>query len=229
MQAKLLDRKKAVELRKMGYSYNEIRKKVVVSKSSLSLWLRSVGLTKKQEIQFTERKREAQKKAVAAWRQIRIDKTRRIKEKARSEIKKLSERERWLIGTALYWAEGAKEHERSTLIKFSNSDPGMIVFFREWLLDFLPVSPADLIYELQIHHKSPSITSAIHFWSKLLHIDISELRVTFKKHNPSPKRKNIGVNYRGLIRLVVRRSVDMNRKIAGWSEGICDLTNIIGE
>jgi len=36
MRAKLIDRQKAIEFRKLGYSYSEILKKLKVSKSSLS-------------------------------------------------------------------------------------------------------------------------------------------------------------------------------------------------
>ena len=45
--AKVSEKKKAIELRKQGLSYSEIRKIVTVAKSTLSLWLRSVGLAKR--------------------------------------------------------------------------------------------------------------------------------------------------------------------------------------
>ncbi len=43
------ERKKAIQLRKKGLSYSKILKQVPVAKSTLSLWLRSVGLTKRQK------------------------------------------------------------------------------------------------------------------------------------------------------------------------------------
>lgn len=226
---KLHDRKAAIELRKSGLSYNEIRAKIPVSKSSLSLWLRSVGLAKRHARRITDKQRESQKKGVAAWRQKRIDKTERIKKEAMSQITSLSKKERWLIGIALYWAEGSKERGRSTRVIFSNSDPNMIIFFREWILDFLEVDPGDIVYALSIHEKSPGIAHAIRFWCTLLRIEPHELRLHLKRHNPSPKRKNIGVNYKGLIRLAINKSVDMNRKIAGWVDGIVARQEIIGE
>src|SRR3989338_2589398 len=46
--ARFKDREEAIRLRKSGNSYKTIRTLLQVSKSSLSLWLRDVQLTKKQ-------------------------------------------------------------------------------------------------------------------------------------------------------------------------------------
>lgn len=227
---KIKERNKAIELRKLGKSYSEIRSQVPVSKSTLSLWLRSVGLAQRHIRRLSEKQRATQKRAVEVWHQMRIEKTKLIKEKAKNEIKELTRKERWLIGIALYWAEGNKERgQNGTRIIFSNSDPNMILYFREWLHDFLDVTPEDITYTLYIHQKSENIASAIKFWTDLLEIDLHAIKICLKKHNPSPKRKNIGVHYVGLMRLSIRKSTDLTRKIAGWIDGIISKTNIIGE
>jgi len=47
---------KAIKLRKKGLSYGEIKRKVPVAKSTLSLWLKTVPLTPKQrEYLYTKR------------------------------------------------------------------------------------------------------------------------------------------------------------------------------
>ncbi len=46
---KLKEKKKARKLRKKGKSYSEILKKVKVSKSTLSVWLRDIKLTAEQK------------------------------------------------------------------------------------------------------------------------------------------------------------------------------------
>lgn len=227
--SKIFEKKKAIGLRKQGLSYNEIRQRVIVAKSTLSLWLRSVGMAKRHIRRITEKQRRTQKLAVEKWHSIKVEKTLRIKKEAQSEIKFLSKKERWLIGIALYWAEGAKEHEHSARVQFSNSDPHMIVLFKKWTIDFLKIKPADILYSLYIHEKSKNISDAIGFWSDFLAIEPYELSVVFKKHNPSPKRKNIGVKYRGLVRLTIRKSTDLNRKISGWIDGIITVNRIFGE
>lgn len=55
MIQKIEEKKKAIELRKQGLSYREILEQIPVAKSSLSLWLRSVGLSKKQKQRLTEK------------------------------------------------------------------------------------------------------------------------------------------------------------------------------
>jgi len=63
MISKIKEKRKSIELRKKGLSYNEILKVVPVAKSTLSVWLRGVGLAKKYEQKFTEKRQQAQIKA----------------------------------------------------------------------------------------------------------------------------------------------------------------------
>src|SRR5207247_3622548 len=48
IMAKPVERERAIELRRHGLSYREIRAQVPVAKSTLSLWLRQVGLANAQ-------------------------------------------------------------------------------------------------------------------------------------------------------------------------------------
>ena len=217
---KLIEKQMAIELRNMGFSYNEIRTELKVSKSTLSLWLRSIGLVRFHAKRLIEKQRASQQKAVEKWHKFRVDRTLQIKQAAAADVGSLSARERWLMGVALYWAEGTKEHQKVVPVIFSNSDPDMVSFFRQWIIDFLGVTSGDLKFELFIHQQSKQIDHAIKFWTSLLNIHQSQLVVRFKRHNPSPKRKNINAYYVGLIKIIVRRSTDLNRKIDGWIDGI---------
>src|SRR3989344_1851838 len=109
MQAGFRD--KAIELRRQGLSYSEVLKQVPVAKSTLSLWLQDVGLSKKQKQRLTEKKRQSALRGALSRKNWRIKSSKEIIEKAEREIGRLSERELWLIGIALYWAEGSKEKE----------------------------------------------------------------------------------------------------------------------
>ena len=53
---KTLLKERAIKLRREGLSYSEILQKIPVAKSTLSLWLRSIGLSKKQVQRLTEKK-----------------------------------------------------------------------------------------------------------------------------------------------------------------------------
>lgn len=175
---------------------------------------------------LTEKQRVAQRKAVAVIKARKIIKVEEIKKSAMADVNSLSDKERWLMGICLYWAEGSKEKDSGVRVQFSNSDPDMIIFFREWIFDFLHVDPMDLIYTLYIHKNSPNIAFAIDYWSKRLSIEPHSISLFYKKENSHPKRKNIGVKYRGLVRLVVRRSIDMNRRISGWIGGIIAASHV---
>ena len=106
---------KAINLRREGLSYSEILKKIPVAKSTLSLWLRSVNLTKRQNQRLTEKKLLAIKKGGQSRKNWRLLNTQQIKEQAfleaKKKIKKIDARDLWLMGIMLYWAEGSKEKE----------------------------------------------------------------------------------------------------------------------
>ncbi len=224
MVTKFKEREKAISLRKRGLSYSEILQQVPVAKSSLSLWLHSVGLSKRQKQRLTEKKLASMRRGWIKLHVMRLKRWERIKKEARQEVKDLFRKERWIIGVMLYWAEGAKEKEYSggsTDIKFSNSDPRMIKIFRSWLDEFFKISKEKMHYELYIHEKA-DLKTAKRFWSNALNVPMEQFRIYFKQHNPKPHRRNIGNNYHGLVRLYVSGSVDIVRKISGWIEGIND-------
>jgi len=59
------EQKRAIGFRKKGLTYNEILKRVPVAKSTLSLWLREVGLAKRQRQRLTEKRKAAQLRGTA--------------------------------------------------------------------------------------------------------------------------------------------------------------------
>ena len=214
-------KEKAINLRKQGFSYSEILEQIPVAKSTLSSWLTSVNLSKKQEQRLTEKKLASIKIGARRMHELRMERWNKLKNDGEKEIKKLTRNEKWLIGISLYWAEGSKEKEvgSATGIKFSNSDPAMILLFKNWLKDFLKITDDKIKYELYIHEKA-DWKKASQFWSSKLKTPQKDIRVYFKPHNSNPKRKNIDENYKGLIRINVLGSIPLARKISGWTEGI---------
>ena len=212
-------KEKAIKLRRNGYSYSEILKEVPIAKSTLSLWLRSVNLAKKQKQKITQKRIAGALKGAQARKNQKIATTKKIKDKAKKEIKNINKKDLWLIGIALYWAEGAKEHQTGTGISFSNSDDRMILLFLKWLKDIFKIKHSELIYELYIHETANIKQSQI-YWSKKLSITINQLRVYLKKNKIKTIRNNIGNDYHGLVRIKVKKSSNLNRKITGWIEGI---------
>lgn len=223
------EREKAIKLRKRGFSYSEILKEIPVAKSTLSLWLRSVGLAKRVKQRLTKKKILGQQKGAQAKRAQRIHLTKEIKDKARNEIRRLSERELWLIGTALYWAEGTKQKETnpSQKVRFSNSDPLMIKVFFRWLRKTCKIPLKNIDFEIYIHETADT-EKAKKYWSRVLCLSEEKFqKIRLKKHKINTKRKNIGENYHGLLSIMVRKSTNFNRKITGWIEGIYKYSGIV--
>lgn len=126
----------------------------------------------------------------------------------------------------LYWAEGAKEKEggRPTGIKFSNSDPRMIKLFLKWLQEICEIPENSIKYELYIHVNSRARIDLVKkFWAKQLNIGQDSLQsVYYKKHKILTNRKKVSADYFGLLMVKVCKSTNLNRKVAGWIQGICD-------
>ncbi len=217
-------KEKAIKLRKKGFSYSEILKEVLVAKSTLSLWLRSVGLAKRQKQRLTEKRLKAILKGARKKRNYRVLVTKQIKREAKKEIGRLSKRELWLMGIALYWAEGAKQRPNDTSagVFLGNSDPEIIKIFLKWLCEIVKIDPGDIEIRLHIHETGDEL-KAKRYWSKITGIPVSKFAKTiFKKHNIKTNRKFDNSKYYGLLRVVVKKSTNFNRKISGWIEGICE-------
>jgi hypothetical protein len=227
MKSNLL-KKKVIILRKQGLLYREIMKEIPVAKATITRWLHEAGLANYQTQEITDKRRAAMQRGHEATRQKRILKTQKIMNEAGDEIHRISQREFWLMGVMLYWAEGSKEKEYDPGcgIKFNNTDPTMIRFFLEWLRVIFDKTLKDITIDIYIHdiqrHRTKEI---IDFWTETIRCPKNYLQhVYYKKGNPKTLRKNTGENYHGTIRINVKASSTLNRRIAGWTQGVVKST-----
>lgn len=229
MTQKINIKQEAINLRKKGFSYNEILKKIPVAKSTLSLWLRDVGLSKQQKQQLTEKKLAASLKGARIRHEQKVALTTKITNKAKQEIEKISKHELFLICIALYWAEGSKEKKQACNIKFSNSDPRMIKLFLKWITTGCKVTQQNIFIEIYLHKTAiKRKNEIIQYWRKITKIPQNQFYpIRWKKHNPKTNRINVDNTYFGMIRIIVKKSSSFNRQIAGWIEGICQKCGII--
>lgn len=213
-------RDRARELRLQGWTYDRIQVELGCSKSSISLWVRDLPKPERRP----RTREEASAIAKRGWEatlRLREEDRQRTKQRAMSEVGTLTDRELFMIGVGLYWAEGSKSkpYSRRERITFVNSDPDMITVFLAWL-DLLNVDPVSLRFALHIH-ESADVATAEKFWAHHVGIDTADLmKTTLKKHNPRTNRKNTDDNYRGCLRVDVRNGADLYRRIEGWWYGI---------
>ena len=203
--------KKAIKLRKKGFSYSEIKKQVNVAKSSLSLWLKHIKLKPEhrarlytKHIQFLNLGSQSQRERRA--REIEL-----IHKEARNEIIYPVPRESLrMMGAMLYWAEGRKI---SGGMELTNSDPLLILFFVRWLEEIFDISSKGLRMRLNIYPQQDEVKIK-KFWSELTGIPLDNFRKSFiKPPNKFFKKNNL---YYGTARIEVPKSSDKKHRLYGW-------------
>jgi len=209
----------ARELRSQGMDYEEIAAALGVAKSSVSLWVRD--LPTPARLSYAEcRKRSAEGAARywAAERPAREATRTAAREAAAAEIGELTDREILIAGAIAYWCEGTKSkpHRPDARVIFTNSDPALIQFFLRFL-DVIGTPRTDLAFRVFIH-ESADPESAQRFWLEVTGASPGQFRTpALKRHNPKTVRKNVGENYHGCLRIDVRRSASLYRRIEGWA------------
>ncbi|WP_371670945.1 hypothetical protein OG985_26985 [Streptomyces sp. NBC_00289] len=214
-------RDRARELRLQGWTYDRIQTELGCSKSSISLWVRD--LPKPERRDPTEQAKLAARKRWDHELAVRDEERQRIKKTAAQKVGTMSDRELFLLGVGLYWAEGTKDkpYDRRENVTFVNSDPGMIEVFLAWL-DLLEVERERLRYAVMIHENA-DVTGAEQYWADLVGADRSRFhKTTLKKHNPKTARKNTGDSYRGCLVIKVLKGSDLYRRIEGSWCGIVE-------
>ena len=215
-------RARARELREQGLDYDRIAAKLGVAKSSVSLWVRD--LPRPERLSYEEcRKRGAEgvRRYWAKERPIREAQREAVRAAAASQIGALTDREILIAGAIAYWCEGAKNkpHMRQDRVIFTNSDPALIRFFMRFL-EVAGISPDRLIYRVHIH-ESADVEAAQEYWLRVTGAKPDQFRRTaLKRHNPVTVRKNVGDTYHGCLRVDVRTSADLYRRIEGWTGAI---------
>lgn len=128
-------------------------------------------------------------------------------------------REILIAGALAYWCEGSKTkayRRSSDRVIFMNSDPGLIRFFLRFLAT-AGVTPEDMVFRVCIH-ETADVEAARRFWLAVTGADPSQFRSpTLKRHVTKTVRKNVGDTYFGCLRVEVRQSGILYRKIEAWA------------
>lgn len=214
---------KAIKLREAGRSYNEIRKKINVSKGTLSMWLRDIALTPEQEKRIFVELRQKNAYRMAKANQVkRINITREIVGKAKKEAPELFKNPLFLSGLMLYWAEGDKS-EIQERVKFTNSDPRMIKIIMRWFRETCKVPELKFRVCIYIHslHARKNIEK---YWSEVTGISTDQFYKTQIKETTLRQRRN--VLYEGTCAITVSDK-NLFRRIKGWKLGFIEKMDTI--
>jgi hypothetical protein len=99
----------------------------------------------------------------------------------------------------------------------------MIILFLKWLIQICNI-PKDMIgFEITVHENHRKRQKEIReYWSKVTGFPFSSFSKIYLKRSKIKKtnRKNVGERYHGVLKIHVKKSSDLVRKIASWSEKI---------
>jgi len=195
-------------LRRLGWSYREIREIVPVPSSTLAGWCRDIALTDAQVAAIQERTasprgmpRDTQRKRRAEIERIRAD--------ARVFAEHHMHDPLFVAGTVLYWGEGAKTDR---LLALTNADPAAHRLFMRWTRRFHRVN-AEFVLSLHLHHGDDE-ELARQWWINELQLDVPDFTKTFTKPPGTGHRKNRLPN--GVCKLRMRRSADAWYRTETW-------------
>ena len=215
----------AIELRKGGYSYSEIRKFSSVPKSTLSYWFRDLKLSEPQLARLKKKRIEAAKRGSESKILKTAKAIEEIQKSSSKDIGKISKRELWLIGVVLYWRERLLNKNDSDLkkgVRFTSSDPNLIKLFIKWLEDVGGIKKEEISFDIFIpENKKKLLSTVVDYWAEITKFPKSSFsryylqKVKVKK----PKRITKRSSY-GLLRIRVKASSMLARQISGWVKGI---------
>jgi hypothetical protein len=100
-----------VSLRRSGRSYSEIRKIYPIPKSTLSDWLKNIKIDPSIRTELEKRAYEKLREEARKKRERALKLRQAIEDQSKKEIKEITDEELKLIGTALFWAEEAREND----------------------------------------------------------------------------------------------------------------------
>ncbi|MDO8741772.1 MAG: hypothetical protein Q7J11_01340 [Candidatus Roizmanbacteria bacterium] len=220
--AKSKEKIKARKLRQKGESIKKIANLLNVSVSTASLWCRDIELTNKQIENLRKRQTDPfYGKRLDYYLKKKKEfnlKLSNLKQEGINSIGELTKRDIFLIGIALYWGEGFK---KDSLVGLATLDINIAKFFIFWLNKSFGITPKDLILRLtaNISYKS-KINELSKYWSRELKIPVSQFSKPFFQNTKWKKEYENKDDYHGVLRIRVRRSIDLLRKIFGYIEGI---------
>lgn len=171
------DKTRAIKLRLEGKSYSEIKEKLGIGKGTLSTWLQDYPLSAERIVELRDKNPRRIESFRNTMRRKREDRLLIAYEKISKRILSVSEREMFVAGFFLYWAEGTKTTTATTSL--SNTDPAMIRFFIRWL-ELFGVAKKRLKVHLHLYSDMDT-EKYLTFWSKEIRLPITQFRKPYIK------------------------------------------------
>jgi len=191
--------------REDGLPINEIARRVGVSKSSVSLWVRDIELTAEQHATLRAMN-PAYNRQLNGW--LRVAERHRARRLAAQQSgRELARRGEplHLAGCMLYWGEGAKGPPHQ--VCFSNSDPEMVRLFVVFLKTYFEIDAGDI--RISSHLFADHLVrqrEVERYWLNVADLPDESLRKSVVNlYSRSSKRKRINKLPNGTCQVVLSR------------------------
>jgi Homeodomain-like domain len=214
---------RAVEMRNAGHSVPSIARELGVARSTAWQWTKHIPLAD-DTAEAQRRRAHAKRMTDARWARHRLERDeqrRRLVVESAGRIGALDERDLLLLGSVIYWCEGAKVKPwgSGARVIFINSDPRLILLFLRFL-GSIGIGPERLMFRVHIHETADH-EGAIAWWAERVGVSPAAFHeTTLKRHNPKTNRLHRGVDYHGCLRVEVRKSSDLYWRIVAAVEAI---------
>jgi hypothetical protein len=219
MKARLEDKNKAIELRKLGKSYKEIQEVVKVSKGLLSMWLSKLSLTSDEQNllikKLEDRRNRGRLNSKILNQTRRLDRERKAIAEAQKGFQKWKSNPQFLIGLSLLWAKGVKT---ASDIRLSSIDTDLIFYMHAWFLKFLSIPKEGIQVRLFVEN-TPNVESMRVFWAKNLDLKAESVKLSLQKKPDILKNDPF---YKGCLELTVF-GVKHLRSVRAWQKMAVEL------
>lgn len=199
-------------LRRLGWTYSEIRELIPVPKGTLAGWCRDIALTDAQVDAIRDRTASQRGTPRDTQRRRRAE-VERIRSDARVFADAHLHDALFVAGTVLYWGEGDKT---ARMLALSNADPAAHRLFIRWTRRFHD-EHATFVLSLHLHQGNDE-QRARTWWTDTLGLNEPEFTKTFVKPPGTGHRKNTLPN--GVCRTRMRRGTDAWYRTEAWTEVI---------
>lgn len=188
---------KAKSLRKRGYSLNEISKRLNISKSTASIWLKNCNISEVALKRLEKRKNLGRLNSGKVRRAKREKQEEKIKKEVIDYLNFINIKKEYLklFCSLLYICEGSKNID--SRLSFCNSDPLLIKTFLNFLRFSFKIDEDRFRVSLHIHEYHSS-SKQISFWSRTTRIPKSQFIKPYIKPHTGKRKKD---NYQGCVNI----------------------------
>jgi transposase len=213
---------RALDLRRAGWSYAMITAELGVGKSTLSGWLKGEPRAGDPALQRSQsaRIRSGITNRLAHQRAVHTQIAAAADEIPQRFGDGIRDRDLFVAGLMLYWAEG----DKTQTVSLTNSDPTIIACYIRWLRQCLAITETRFRCEIHLY-PDVDIETAEQYWSDITRVPRAQFYTS-----QVDTRDNKSVTKRGKlpygtlhVKVVGKGTTALHRQILGWIAGFASL------